>query len=120
MDSARETLPVCIRYGKWAGLVGAVMALIAHQQVASSWIYASCPPSPATLVYTTAAICGSLAIGSGAWSWWVRRSLRTDPATHLSTNTDRFIASLSAAFTLIVLLFIAFSAAAVLFLQCER
>ena len=51
MEEARETLPTRVRYGKWAGLCGAVIALIAHQQIASAWVYTSCPRSPPLLVF---------------------------------------------------------------------
>lgn len=119
MDAVREKLSMQVRYGKWAGLYGAVLALIAHQQIASNWIYLRCPPSPPTLVFTTAAICAFIAIATGAWSWSVRQSLRRDPDAHLTMKTDRFIASLSAALAVVIVLFIVFSSAAALFLRCE-
>lgn len=120
MDAAREKLAANIRYGKWAGLAGAVFALIAHQQITSSWIYTRCPPNPPALVFTIAAISAGVAIVTGMWSWSVRRALRRDPDAHLTMKTDRFIASLSVALTVVILLFIVFSSVAVLFLRCER
>jgi hypothetical protein len=120
MDELREKLSPHVRYGKWAGLCGAVMALIAHQQIASSWVYTRCPENPPLLVGTTAAICAFIVIATGAWSWSVRQSLRNDENAHVTPETDRFIASLSAALALVILLFIVFSSVAVLFLRCER
>jgi hypothetical protein len=120
MDAARETLPAHVRYGKWAGLYGAVLALIAHQQITSSWMQVRCPPSPPALVLTTAIICGFIAIATGVWSWSVRQSLRRDPDAHATMKADRFIASISAAFAVVSVLFIVFSSVAVLFLRCER
>jgi len=120
MDELREQLSPHVRYGKWAGLCGAVMALIAHQQIASSWVYTRCPPNPPLLVGTTAAICAFIAIATGVWSWSVRQSLRRDADAGLTMKTDRFIASLSAALALVMVLFIIFSSAAVFFLRCER
>jgi hypothetical protein len=72
------------------------------------------------LVGTTAAICAFIAIATGAWSWSVRQSLRRDEDADLTAKTDRFIASLSVALAVIMVLFIVFSSAAVLFLRCER
>lgn len=120
MEKARETLPAYVRYGKWAGLCGAALALIAHQQIASSWIYTRCPPSPPTLVFTIGAVCGLVAIGTGVWSWSVRQALRSDHDAHMTVKTDRFIAALSAALAVVIVLFIVFSSAAALFLRCER
>lgn len=120
MDAAREKLSTYVRYGKWAGLCGGVLALIAHQQIASSWVYTRCPTHPSVLVFTTATICGLISIATGVWSWSVRQALRHDPDAHLTVNTDRFIASLSAVFAAVIVMFIVFSSAAVLFLRCER
>ena len=120
MDPAREKLSRHIRYGKWAGLLGGVMALIAHQQVASTWVYTKCPADPPVLVFTTAALCTFIAIATSAWSWSVRQSLRDDAAAHVTTKTDRFIATLSATLAILIVLFVIFSSAAVLFLACER
>jgi hypothetical protein len=120
MDDAREQLPVRIRYGKWAGGYGAVIALIAHQQIVASWVYTSCPKNPAALVIALASICSAIAIAGGVWSWRVFRSLRDDEQVLLTAKTDRFIAALACALASVIVLFILFSSVAVLFLQCER
>jgi hypothetical protein len=120
MDENREALSRTVRYGKWAGLYGGVVGLIAHQQIASSWIYTRCPEQPLKLVLTTAIACGVIALASAVWSWSVRHALPEKAGTPLTTTNDRFIATLSAAFALVILLFIVFSAAAAFFLQCER
>ena len=120
MDSAREQLSRRVRYGKWAGGYGAVVALIAHQQIAASWIYTSCPENPGALVLTLAAICATIAMAGGAWSLHIFRSLQGDNAILVATKTDRFIAAVAALLAAIIVVFILFSSVAVLFLQCER
>jgi TRAP-type C4-dicarboxylate transport system permease small subunit len=120
VDSGRETLPTRVRYGKWAGLYGGVIATFVHQQVNSTWIYARCPERTLRFVLIFAIACASFSIVLGAWSWSVRQSLRHDAGAHLTTKTDRFIASLSAAIALIGVAFVAFSSAAAWFLQCQR
>ena len=120
MDETREHLSTYVRYGKWAGLYGGVLALIAHQQIVSNWVYMRCPANPPLLVFTMATICGLIAIATGIWSWSVRQALRSDSEAHVSVKTDRFIASLSAVLAVVIVLFIVFSSAAALFLRCER
>jgi TRAP-type C4-dicarboxylate transport system permease small subunit len=120
MDANRETLPARIRYGKWAGMYGGVAAIIIHQQVNSTWIYTRCPEDTLRFVASFAIACALLSIVTGLWSWSVRQSLRSDSDAHVTTKTDRFIASISAAIAVIGVLFIVFSAAAAWFLQCQR
>lgn len=120
MDTARESSSSFGRYGKWAGLYGGVIGVFAHQQINSSWIYAYCPANTLALVLAIGASCAVLCLITGAWSWHVRRALRHDEAAHVSTNTDRFIASLSAAMAVIGLMFIVFASLAAWFLQCQR
>jgi chromate transport protein ChrA len=120
MDEQRETLSRAVRYGKWAGLYGGVAGLIAHQQIASSWIYTRCPEQPWRLVLTTAIACAVVALATAVWSWSVRHALADRTEANLTTTNDRFIATLSVAFAIVAVLFIVFSAAAAFFLQCER
>ncbi len=120
MDANRETLSIRVRYGKWAGLYGGAIGALVHQQLNATWIYARCPADTLTFVLAIAIACALVTVFSGAWSWSVRQSLRRDEAAQATTKTDRFIGSLSAAFAVVALLFIAFSAAAAWFLQCQR
>jgi hypothetical protein len=120
MDANRETLPTRIRYGKWAGLYGGVATIIVHQQVNATWIYTRCPENTLRFVLGIAIACGLLSVITGIWSWSVRQSLRADSDAHATTKTDRFIASTSAAIAVFGVLYIAFSAAAAWFLQCQR
>jgi hypothetical protein len=120
MDETRETLSRTVRYGKWAGLYGGVIGLIAHQQISSAWIYTRCPAQPLRLVLTIAIACSVLALATGTWSWSVRQALPDAMETPITTKNDRFIAALSATFAVVIFLFIVFSTAAAFFLQCER
>jgi hypothetical protein len=120
MDANRETLPRWVRYGKWAGLWGGVIGLFVHQQLNATWIYVRCPERTLHVVLGFASFCALISILTGLWSWRVRQSLRQDPEAHITVKADRFIASLSAAMTVIAILFIAFSSAAAWFLQCQR
>ena len=120
MDANRETLPTRIRYGKWAGLYSGIGAAFAHQQINATWIYARCPERTLSFVMSLAIVCATVSIVGGVWSWAVRQSLRGDADAHATTRTDRFLASVSAAIALLGVVFIALSAAAAWFLQCQR
>jgi hypothetical protein len=120
VDANRETLSRNVRYGKWAGLWGGVIGFFVHQQFNSTWIYVHCPERTLSFVLGFASACALVSIVTGLWSWNVRQSLRHDAETHITIKTDRFIASMSAAMAVIVVLFIAFSSAAAWFLQCQR
>jgi hypothetical protein len=120
VDANRETLPTRVRYGKWAGLYGSVIGIFVHQQFSSTWIYVRCPEHTLRFVLGFAITCALLSLATGIWSFSVRQSLRHDVDAHATTKTDRFIASMSAAMSVIGIVFIGFSAAAAWFLQCQR
>lgn len=120
MEPNRETLPTYVRHGKWAGLWGGVLSIFVHQQFNSTWIYARCPERTLQFVMSFAIACALVSLITGLWSWSVRRSLRDDTEAHITTKTDRFVATISAAIAVVSIIYIAFASAAAWFLQCER
>lgn len=120
MSADRQTFSRRLRFGKWAGAALGLIAAVAFHQIATNVVYARCPAQSAAFVLTLGAIWGPVALGGAILSWRTREALPDASTASAVLRTDRFIATLCAAFAFVCLLFIVFGATAGVILRCER
>jgi hypothetical protein len=120
MSVQRQTSSARLRAGKWAGLALGPLAALADQQIVATTVFARCPENSVALTLGVGFACALVAGLGAALSWRARQATPHAPTTDLTLRTDRFIATLSAVFAMMCLLFILFATPAGLILRCER